>query len=339
MAEEQTETDEEFKKNYQRLEEFQEKQKIYGNNWPNCLIDYDIKCEMHYFNGKETKKNHEEYKLTNFFKDTAKLNKKGLNSIFDEKEINEDIFIKRYILFKWQKKKGCQFDCDHLRDPYSKEHRLVDQFWEYYFAYDIDEPKDTIFSMELLWRKVFKLVNITTKNGNSDQNTSKFKNEFEGTNQISNQMGEDLYRAFARFAHYCHTIGNITPCPKGFNTAKATAPYDRFDLYINYLQKNWGVKIDDEIIKKYYLEEVLNPELIDEEKLNIILADPLDQNNKKMLIEYIDNIINIIKARSNRIQRKVKEVDEQRKILEQQENGRKVSEKSQKPKKNHLREP
>ena len=60
-------------------------------------------------------------------------------------------------------------------------------------------------------------------------------------------------------------------------------------LYQNYndliIELN---KIDDEIIKKYYLEEVLNPELIDEEKLNIILADPLDQNNKKMLIEYIN---------------------------------------------------
>lgn len=132
--------------------------------------------------------------------------------------------------------------------------------------------------------------------------------------EIKEVIGDKLYSKFEEYAHFYHTIGNISPCPESpFNKQKGFARYcyDRLDLFItkeNFKKNKDWIKWFEKNQKVYHLENFINNDLgteflelikdIEKRKSkNIEISNSEIENVKEQCCNYIDKVINIIKER------------------------------------------
>lgn len=269
---------------------------MYGSSeW---IKEYDIKREMFSLIGARRKGN--EYKISKFLLSCEFSDDLEFLDQMDSENLDKEIYYKRYFLFKLQAKERCKFDCDHLMDVFG-EYRLVDQFFERYFNYCENLPKDTCFSVQWLWGKVLgQADDVEIRKKYND-----FEWQYKNLTIVRKFIGEELYDAFGNLMHYYHTIGNIYPCPKGFNVGKFCGGkyYDRLDLYV---KSDEGRKNSEWLsageMEKYKINEFFCDKLLSEDEISKLIIE------KKFieLAKYIGLIVSLIKNRSDKLMNCIK---------------------------------
>lgn len=265
-----------------------------------ALKHYDIKREMFYLFDKTTKRG-ASFKLSTFWTtplieslESAEMLKRILS--LDYNEIDADMKIKRYLLFKLQAKNNCGFDCDHLSTVFYK-YRFVDQLWTEFFEISTEHCKDTVFSMQSLWGKTINALEFSDDSANHGGDYSW---QYRNLDLIKEKMGEKLYNAFAEFSYYYHTIGNVVPCPPKFNIAKYAGGvyFDRLDLFLK-VNRRWDDFFCEENIRKFHLEPFLYDKELskwDESYLNEAI-ERINDGGKETLVSYIEHVISLINNR------------------------------------------
>lgn len=277
------------------LKREEELKEVFGAIW---IKEYDLKCEMAYFLDK-CAKNGKRFKIGEFIKQNTPT--ESVNKLFDISNNNQDIevYYKRYFLFKMQAKEKCFFDCDHLPAVFG-EHRLVDYFFDEHFGVDIESPKDTCFSAQVLWGKVL----ANSKNVDLQGHYNDFAWQYNNLDIIKETLGEELFDTFGMFMHYYHTIGNIYPCPEKFNNLKYCGGkyFDRLDLFINSNEgKTFKEWFSDERVEQFCLGTFIEKTMCGEKELN----EMIQGEQYVDLVNYINSIIMLIKHRSDDIMSKI----------------------------------
>jgi len=254
------------------------------------LKNYDLKLQIMYYT-----------RLKNWLIEFGKT-----QSIEDiEKYFSiEDKYIERYLLFKQQGILQKGFDCDHLNyipqksSPSFDTIGITDAFFERYFDYKKEYSKDTIFSMQYIWGQVVENL--------CDIKRNDYICQLKNIKIIKEKMGDKLFNCFVDYAHYYHTIGNMSPCPMPpFNSTKGSiyGNFDRLDLFLKKIRE-WS---------KWFYNDSYNTEYSDRVTkygLNILIDNDLpeivpipknleDKETIQELIEYLEKVVELIKNRAD----------------------------------------
>ena len=282
------------------------------------IIDYkhyDLKREM--LNERYLYKN---VKIKEMLEDILKNIKydKDLNYLFDEKN---KCYIERYLLFKIQYNLGSAFDCDKtlLAKKFCKNQKQGE--------------RDTVFSLQSIWGQIIKKEYsnecieeneynyFKNKYGYNKRNgkirykiddAQKYIYELENIEYIKLLLGNELYNALNNYAHYYHTLGNMSECPSSketdYNRKKGfyKVGYDRIDLFLECLKSdNWQCAVEDKNVREkilawFYSENGSYSDNVKRNKLEILIDSNLgaiDINDKEKLIKYLNNVSELIQKR------------------------------------------
>ena len=255
---------------------------------------------------------------------------KSFEEIFSD---NSGDYLERYLLFKAQGKLGAGFECDKAD--------IVMDFFKEKFDYQ-GEYMDTLISMQYIWGMILRILwkkdagQIAFEKDSKeykffleeygeykDYNTGRMIPRIDGAQkfiyellhleEIRKALGDELYFKFNEFAHYYHTIGNISPCPESpFNREKGFAKgcYDRLDLFMKtdlFKENQEWIKWFSENKDVYYLDHFMENDLGDKliklkddfisGKYNVSTDFDKVSELKDECSIYIDKVIEIIMDR------------------------------------------